>query len=727
MKKIYSFMMLFLALSAWNNLSAQTFGAWGVTDNGYDYDTIYTYDDTMYFTFSGIPAGGWGNAKLVVYKEGDFGQTFEYLDVWEDATTTYMGNSGSNPSGNDCDPEDSSAINFPVAQMYLWENAGSLTVKLRATFDVDQFCVNNRVRVRLEFGYCTFGAPVEFADLTFSDDFVCAQGGPITLSGTPAGGTFSGPGVTGNTLDPSGYLPGLNYVSYTATDGIGCITTATEAITILGTPAPISEQICEGDSPVVNTSGEYGFFSDAAMTNELDYTNSFNVPPVVTSPTYYYYATYLDAPEIYTLDDIAGTNVTIVDHDAETGDDRGGIAFSNSAVYIVGDNNTARYDLDLALAPTILPVRDGLVTDLGTGTIYSLYNITNTQMPDYSFSSYFEAEAFIELDADLNPTANIIPFSSTVIVSQNWSQSGIFNGDGYVVISSGETQEIYQIDFSGQVSVIGTNQLQLYWGENMFDWGVAGFDGSSYVLYYRDWNGANIVEHNLVSDISTPITSFTDMSDMACFIYNPSNDRLYFHHEYGAQFGGMSETFGFMDASHTTAPYTPGYGCPATIEYYFNSVSLGPDTTVCQEDGYVLEPGLGYGSYTWNGDNNNWNVFPVSSSGTYTVEVEDNIGCILTDDVVVTMEWCSLGNDENSVMNLNAYPVPNKGEFTLDLGALYNQVNITIYDMQGKLVYSVQENAAALIQVNAELQSGVYLMSVMTEAGTEQMQISIQK
>lgn len=726
MKKIYSFLIVFLTGIVWNNLSAQTYGAWGVTDNGYDYDTIFTYDDTMYFTFSGIPANGWGNAKLVVYREGDFGQSSEFLEIWEDATTTMIGVYGNMEP--DCAPEDSTEISFPVSQLYTWENAGVLTVKIRATDDVDQFCVNNRVKVRLVFGYCSFGTPVEIADLTFSDDFVCAQDGLITLSGTPSGGTFSGPGVTGNMLDPSGYLPGPNYVSYTATDGIGCVTTATEAINILGTPAPISEQICEGDSPVINTAGDFGFFSDAAMTNELDYTNSFNVPAVVTSPTYYYYATYLDAPEIYTLDNIAGNNVTIVDHDAETGDDRGGIAFTSTAVYVVGDDNTARYDLDLALAPTILPIRDGMVTDLGTETIYSLYNITNDEMPDYDMSSYFEAEAFIELDADLNPTANIIPFSSTVIVSQNNSQSAIFNGDGYAIIKSGETEEIYKIDFTGQVTVLGTNQLQLFWGESMFDLGVAGFDGSSYVVYYRDWNGPNIVKHNLVSDQTTPITNFTDMSDMANFIYNPALNRLYFHYESSGQFGGMFETFGFMDASHTTAPYTPGYGCPAVIEYTFNSVDLGPDTTVCQEDGYVLEPGLGYLSYTWNGDNNNWNVYPVSSSGTYTVEVEDNIGCILTDDVVVTMEWCSLGNDENSVMNLNAYPVPNKGEFTLDMGALYNQIYVTVYDMQGKLVYSVQENSASLIQVNASvLESGVYLMSVMTEAGTEQLQITIQK
>ena len=46
---------------------------------------------------------------------------------------------------------------------------------------------------------------------------ICADDASLTLTGTPAGGTFSGPGVTGNTFDPS-TLNGTVTITYTYTD-----------------------------------------------------------------------------------------------------------------------------------------------------------------------------------------------------------------------------------------------------------------------------------------------------------------------------------------------------------------------------------------------------------------------------------------------------------------------------------------------------------------------------
>ena len=45
---------------------------------------------------------------------------------------------------------------------------------------------------------------------------------PISLSGSPAGGTFSGPGVTGSTFNPADAGEGVHEVVYTFADGNGC-------------------------------------------------------------------------------------------------------------------------------------------------------------------------------------------------------------------------------------------------------------------------------------------------------------------------------------------------------------------------------------------------------------------------------------------------------------------------------------------------------------------------
>jgi hypothetical protein len=54
-----------------------------------------------------------------------------------------------------------------------------------------------------------------------------------TLVGTPAGGTFSGPGVTGSTFSPSAAGLGTHTITYSFTDGsTGCSSTSTQTVTV---------------------------------------------------------------------------------------------------------------------------------------------------------------------------------------------------------------------------------------------------------------------------------------------------------------------------------------------------------------------------------------------------------------------------------------------------------------------------------------------------------------
>lgn len=55
---------------------------------------------------------------------------------------------------------------------------------------------------------------------------------PVTLSGIPAGGTFSGPGVTGNVFYPAAAGAGSATVTYTYTNGSGCTASQTTNITV---------------------------------------------------------------------------------------------------------------------------------------------------------------------------------------------------------------------------------------------------------------------------------------------------------------------------------------------------------------------------------------------------------------------------------------------------------------------------------------------------------------
>jgi hypothetical protein len=75
-----------------------------------------------------------------------------------------------------------------------------------------------------------------------ADETTCVDYDPITLTGTPAGGTFSGTGVTGSEFDPNTAGVGTHVVTYTYQDGNGCENSTTQTFTVEGC-ASIEENV----------------------------------------------------------------------------------------------------------------------------------------------------------------------------------------------------------------------------------------------------------------------------------------------------------------------------------------------------------------------------------------------------------------------------------------------------------------------------------------------------
>jgi hypothetical protein len=72
-------------------------------------------------------------------------------------------------------------------------------------------------------------------DVTADNKQVCV-GGSVALTGTPAGGTWSGAHVTGSTFDATGLAPGGYTVTYTVENEAGCITSDDATVTVVANP-----------------------------------------------------------------------------------------------------------------------------------------------------------------------------------------------------------------------------------------------------------------------------------------------------------------------------------------------------------------------------------------------------------------------------------------------------------------------------------------------------------
>lgn len=731
MKRIY--LLMCLSLLSLSTAYSQTFSTWGVSSNGFMYDTLANYGDPHPFTFSGLQSGAIGNGHIIVYYEGDFGDPAEFIDVSHDPSLTFIGSSNSYASEMDCDIEDSTSIPFDATQLATWVVAGELTLQFDPTMDVDFFCTTNRIRVRLEYDYCTFGTPLAYAALSLPTAGICPTE-TVQLSGfgTPAGGTYSGAYVSGTQFNATGLTSGNYPITYTYTDGIGCVTTATKSIKVLSTPGDQNYLVCEGsDSPILgNGLSQYAYATDLGFTSILDTSDAFVYGPIIQSPTTIYYAKY-SQNDWFTLDTVTADNSVIDDEDAYAGDDRGGMAITDSTVYLVGDDNTVRYDLDLT-NPVSLPVTDGLFSDLSERKLWSFYNSLTEDLLNNDFSSTFTIDALIALDADLNPLTEVVPLSQPIYIeSYNSNANIVLAGYGKVGLYNAYDTHMYVIDInSGEVSDLGMKNLVAYWSENWASWGTLGFDGSDYIAYFRSDFSSNIVANNLTTDNEIEVSNFTDVNDMASFVYHPDLNRLYFHYEGSGQFGGSSETIGYIDATASIIEQPNGtIGCASPIEFTFNSIDLGADVTTCEETApYVIEAGSGYSSYTWNGVNNNWNVFPAMTSGDYIVEVVDEINCVLVDTITVTFESCA-GLDELASTTPSIYPVPNNGAFEIAFPSATDISLVSIFDMNGKTVWSKNYNEfVSNLTINAEnLINGVYFVHIVSAENSARISMVVVK
>src|SRR6185503_11943949 len=55
----------------------------------------------------------------------------------------------------------------------------------------------------------------------------------VVMTGIPPGGTFTGPGVTGNVFNPSAVGPGVYVITYTYTDANGCTGSYNQQVKVL--------------------------------------------------------------------------------------------------------------------------------------------------------------------------------------------------------------------------------------------------------------------------------------------------------------------------------------------------------------------------------------------------------------------------------------------------------------------------------------------------------------
>lgn len=617
------------------------------------YDTIVNTPDTLRWIITQPDSFAFGTAYLTVYYEGDFGSNSEYITIYDESNQV-IGTTQPYVTGYDCMP-DSVTLAFPAFMLDTWGADDTIRFTGITTGDVDLFCTANHARVKLDYVFCVAGGP--FASMSIPAVSFCTLDPAVTVTTAPAGGTLSGPGLSGNMFDPSSLMPGTYTLTYTYTNAGGCTSDYTIDVTILPgvfVTSVAPDTICQGNTSTLSATGtgHIVWYSDLALTQPLDSGYTFTTPLLSATTTYYAATALYDT--YFVMNSFSDADSVVIDHDSLTGDDRGGIAVTMNYVYIVGDDSTARFDLNLQ-NPMKFARMDGLVSDLGTGQLYTLYNPV-TGIPDANNIDSMYVTELRTLNADLTLGTGIITLSDSVPFGwdNNYSyQSGVFAGNGFIILFSSPRMSWYVIDLQdGVVTNLGTiTDPELYYSETWAAWGVAEFNGTSYSALYRDGNSNDVMRRTLPAGTPTVAYAFNDISDMASFTYAPWNNRWYMHFEGGSQFNGNAETAVYATAGDSTGTETGSatLNCPAGATVY--------------------------------------------------------------------VEVCT-GIQENTTSAVNVYPNPNEGQFNISLSNMPDAV-IEIMSVDGSLVYSQRITGnQPFTQVDLSgSAAGVYLVRVTNAAG----------
>jgi len=185
-------------------------------------------------------------------------------------------------------------------------------------------------------------------------------------------------------------------------------------------------------------------------------------------------------------------------------------------------------------------------------------------------------------------------------------------------------------------------------------------------------------------------------------------------------------------ASNNTATFNllggAANGCDSlvTLDLTINNVSDLTTTT----SGITIFANNTGATYQWlDCDNNNAALsgengqsFTPISNGNYAVELSEN-GCV---DTSACVSILNVGIIENSFGNvLVVYPNPTSGNFSVDLGSVYESSEVSIMDIDGKLIYSKITNQSKILNLSIEEPVGVYLISI--KAANKQAVIRIVK
>jgi len=169
------------------------------------------------------------------------------------------------------------------------------------------------------------------------------------------------------------------------------------------------------------------------------------------------------------------------------------------------------------------------------------------------------------------------------------------------------------------------------------------------------------------------------------------------------------------------------HGCDsvATIDLTVIDISVSIDTAQLSLVANIIG-GMGPFNYAWSTLDTSATITP-TANGQYWLVVVDINGCISDTAFFDVTYLPNVGIvDNGQPMIINIYPNPTLGNITIDLAKQQTEVQVTLYDMYGKLVYLNKYQDSKLIELSFDAPPGIYYLDINSGVRSSRHKIIMQ-
>jgi|GEM_PF-4939541 len=530
--------------------------------------------------------------------------------------------------------------------------------------------------------YVVVGTPTSLSTIAP----LCEGAGAYTLAeGLPAGGSYSGTGVSSGLFDPAVAGAGLHTLNYTYTDGFGCQNAAATTITVVPPyDFQTTGQLCSG--------GTYSWRGTEYTTPDT-YTDSY----VSSSGCDSSYTLHLSAAPVYAFTE----NHTICEGDS--------YSWQGSS-YTTAGTRTANYttvhgcDSNYTLQLDIVPMSFNESQTICEGDTYTWRGTDYTSADTYiqHYTSALGCDSTYTLNLAVTPLSafthnhNICEGETYAWQGNNYAAAGTYTAN---YTNHNGCDSTYTLNLAVTPLSAFTHNQNICEGETYAWQGTNYTEAGTYTANYTNHNGCDSTY--TLNLAVTPLSAFTENHSICA-----GTAYAWHGNDYAA-------------AGTYTANYTNHNGCDST---YTLNLAVTTVQTALTVNGTTINAGQSGAAYQWLDCDAAFSPVSGETSQSFTPVTSGTYAALITQGSCADTSACVaitvLGTASLSGGSLLVYPNPVSGQLTIELEGAANPMDFEIMDATGKLVYKGSMIHTTIVEM-AAFSPGVYMIKLNNNGSFE--------